>query len=72
MSAISTSAEPEHESAHPAGEPVPRHPAGRELVGDLAVADDRPAMSCGKSMQVQRGVHGVLLAVACPRFTSTT
>ena len=53
--------EADDEAAHAAGEIVERHDAARELVGDLAVADDRTGDQLRKEQQVQRRVHRALL-----------
>ena len=45
----------------PYGEVVERHDAPRELVGDVAVADDRSGDELRKQQQVERRVHRALL-----------
>ena len=45
----------------PYGEVVERHDPARELVGDVAVADDRSGDELRKEQQVQRRVHRALL-----------
>ena len=45
----------------PYGEVVERHDAPRELIGDVAVADDRPGDELRKEQQVERRVHRALL-----------
>ena len=54
-------AEPDDESAHAVGEVVDRHHAPRQLIGDVAVADDRAGDQLREQQQVERGVHRALL-----------
>ena len=45
----------------PYGEVVERHDAARELIGDVAVADDRSGDQLRKEQQIERRVHRALL-----------
>ena len=53
--------EADDEAAHAVGEVVDRHDAARELIGDVAVADDRSGDQLRKQQQVERRVHRALL-----------
>ena len=54
-------AEPDDEAAHALGEVVDADDAARELVGDFAIADDRPGDELRKEQQVERRVDRALL-----------
>ena len=53
--------EPDDEPPHAVREVVERHEPPRELIGDVAVADDRAGDELRKEQQIERGVHGALL-----------
>ena len=53
--------EADDEAAHAVGEVVERDDPPRQLIGDVAVADDRSGDQLRKQQQVQRRVHRALL-----------
>ena len=53
-------------------EVVDRHQPPRQLIGDVAVADDRAGDQLRKEQQVERRVHRTLLRGRVAAVTSTT
>ncbi len=54
-------AEADDEAADAVGEVVDRHRAPRQLIGEIAIPDDRAGDELREQQQVQRGVHRTLL-----------